>query len=208
MGAVLEQLTGNEWEPLGFFLKKFSPAQTNYSTYDRELTAIYEAIKFFRPWIEGNTKLEIRTGHKPLTYVFAQKSDKASQRQLRQLSLIGQFTTKILYVKGQDNTVADSLSRVNALRLPTTIDFEELATAQCTNEELLALPKDNQSSLKLQRFTFGPNQQAVYCDMSTHNICPFALKQFRQQIFNVHNLNHPGGKSPPKLLINVTFGRR
>lgn len=49
MGAVLEQSTDSKsWEPLGYFSKKFSPAQIRYSTYDRELTAIYQAIKFFR----------------------------------------------------------------------------------------------------------------------------------------------------------------
>lgn len=99
MGAVLEQSTNDkDWEPLGFFSKKFSPAQINYSTYDRELIAIYHAIKFFRLWIEGNADIEIRTDHKPLTYAFAQKSDKASPRQLHQLNLIGQFTTKISYI--------------------------------------------------------------------------------------------------------------
>ncbi|KMQ88784.1 gag-pol polyprotein [Lasius niger] len=99
MGAALEQSTNDEdWEPLGFFSKKFLPAQINYSTYDKELTAIYYAIKFFRSWIEGNTEVEIRTDHKPLIYAFAQKSDKASPRQLRQLNLIGQFTTKISYI--------------------------------------------------------------------------------------------------------------
>ena len=45
MGAALEQRSGDLWEPLGFFSQLFSPAQKKYSTYDRELTAIYEAIR-------------------------------------------------------------------------------------------------------------------------------------------------------------------
>lgn len=45
--------------PFGILFKKFSPAQTNYSTYDRELIAIYHSIKFFRLWIEDNTEVEI-----------------------------------------------------------------------------------------------------------------------------------------------------
>lgn len=120
MSAVLEQSTNNtEWEPLGFFSRKFTPSQVNYSTYDRELTAIYYAIKYFRPWIEGCTDIEVRTDHKSLTYAFLQKSDKASPRQLRQLNLIGQFTTKIAYIQGQENTV-DSLSRIDAFLQPST----------------------------------------------------------------------------------------
>ena len=51
LGATLEQkcLNNNFWEPLAFF----SPTQRNYSAYDRELTAIYEAIKYFKYMLEG-----------------------------------------------------------------------------------------------------------------------------------------------------------
>ncbi|KMQ86467.1 pol polyprotein [Lasius niger] len=170
MGAALEQSTNDkDWEPLEFFSKKFLPAQINYSTYDRELTAIYYAIKFFRPWIEENAEVDIRTDHKPLIYAFAQKSDKASPRQLRQLNLIGQFTIKISYIQGQENIVADSLSRIDALRIPSIINFEELAKTQLEDEELNGLLKDNQSPLKLQKLTFGPDHQALYCNVSAHS---------------------------------------
>lgn len=37
-GAVLEQHFPNGWKPLAFFSRKFTPAQKNYSVYDRELT--------------------------------------------------------------------------------------------------------------------------------------------------------------------------
>ena len=39
-----------------------------------------------------------------------QKSDKASSRETRQLSLIAQYTTQIEYMKGAESTVADSLA--------------------------------------------------------------------------------------------------
>lgn len=51
IGAVLEQ---------EFFSRKLTNAQTSYSTYDRELLAVYEAIKYFRYMIEGR-KLLIHT---------------------------------------------------------------------------------------------------------------------------------------------------
>jgi len=135
MGAVLEQYYQGRWEPLGFFTKKFSPAQRNYSTYDLKLQAVYSSLKFFRSMVEGR-KLITRTDHKPLTYAFLLKSDKASPRQIRQLDLIGQFTTEILYVKGKYNTVADALSRVESINLPTIITTEQLAQAQQTDKDL------------------------------------------------------------------------
>lgn len=49
LGAVLEQrsLSGPR-EPLAFFSRKLSPAQLNYSAYDRELTAVFESVKHFQ----------------------------------------------------------------------------------------------------------------------------------------------------------------
>jgi hypothetical protein len=46
MGAVLQQLINEDWQPLTFFSKK-------YSAYDRELLAIYEAVKHFRHMLEA-----------------------------------------------------------------------------------------------------------------------------------------------------------
>ncbi|XP_049312212.1 uncharacterized protein LOC125778460 [Bactrocera dorsalis] len=79
-GAHLEQQVNGEWKPIAFFSTKLKNAQKNYSAYDRELLAIYLAIKHFRPILDGR-KFVIRTDHKPLTYAFRQKADKASPRQ-------------------------------------------------------------------------------------------------------------------------------
>ncbi|UYV83314.1 hypothetical protein LAZ67_23000472 [Cordylochernes scorpioides] len=123
VGSVLQQLDNNTWKPIAFFSKKLNPAQCNYSTYDRELLAIYLSIKFFKHLLEAR-EFTILTDHKPLIYAFKQKNEKASPIQLRHLQYISQFTTDIKYIKGTDNIVADALSRVDAI---TTIDYEEIA---------------------------------------------------------------------------------
>ena len=55
MGAALEQKIDSKWVPLTFFSRKFSPAQSKYSAYDRELTAIVEGIKHFLHDLEGRS---------------------------------------------------------------------------------------------------------------------------------------------------------
>lgn len=82
IGAVIEQQENNIWKPLGFFSRKLSSAQQKYSTYDRELLAVYAAIKFFRHLLEAK-EFSIFTDHKPLIFAFKQKPDKASPRQAR-----------------------------------------------------------------------------------------------------------------------------
>lgn len=90
IGAVLEQRSGNCWKPLAFFSRKLTLTERKYSAYDRELTAIYEAIKHFKYFLEGH-KFKILTDHKPLTYMFSQKKDKVNKRQERQILFISQF---------------------------------------------------------------------------------------------------------------------
>ena len=47
IGAVLEQFSPPYWRPLGFFSRKLSGAPFRYSTFDKELLAIHEGLKYF-----------------------------------------------------------------------------------------------------------------------------------------------------------------
>jgi cleavage and polyadenylation specificity factor subunit 1 len=117
MGAVLQQRVQNAWQPLAFFSKKLIPAQQKYISYDRELLAIYEAVKNFRHMLEAR-HFTIFTNHKPITYVFQQNRDKCSPRQFNHLDFVAQFTTDIKHISGQDNLIADALSRVESVTAP------------------------------------------------------------------------------------------
>lgn len=94
VGAVLQQHIAGQWQPLAYFSKALKPAETRYSVFDRELLAIYLAIKHFRYFIEGR-QFHVMTDHKPLIYALAGKPDRYSPRQARHLDLIPQFTSDI-----------------------------------------------------------------------------------------------------------------
>ena len=47
VGAVLQQYINGTWHPI-FFFSKMKPAETRYSMFDRELLAVYLAIRHFR----------------------------------------------------------------------------------------------------------------------------------------------------------------
>ena len=70
VGAVLQQFIGSEWRPISYFSRKLRPPETRYSTFDRELLAVYLAIKHFRHFVEGR-EFFVLTDHKPLTYALA-----------------------------------------------------------------------------------------------------------------------------------------
>ncbi|GFU83941.1 retrovirus-related Pol polyprotein from transposon 412 [Trichonephila clavipes] len=136
--GALHQVVDSELQPLAFFSRKLTSSEKSYSAYDRELLAIYSAIRHFRYMLETRD-FTVFTDHKPLTYAFRQKSDKCSPRQIRQLDFISQFTTNIVHIPGSDNIAADVLSRVSAITFPSQIDYDCIAETQQTDQELHTL---------------------------------------------------------------------
>ena len=100
VGGVLQQCIDNVWQPLSFFSKKLSPAETRYSPFDQELLAVYSTTRHFRHNLEGR-EFYVNTDHKPLTYVMNSTTERPSIRQTRHLAFIAEFTTDIRYVKGE-----------------------------------------------------------------------------------------------------------
>jgi len=204
MGAVLEQKeidsNGKDmWKPLAYYSKRLTETQKQYSIYDRELLAMYSAIKYFRNWIEGRN-FTVFTDHKPLIYAYQQKSDKALPRQIRQLNFISQFTTDIQHVSGKFNIPAGFLSRIEEIGFPDSIDYDKLQQQQETDEELKHLLKPNAStSVQLKKWQYGFKTAYVYCDTSTELIRPYVPKNFRLAIFKIiHELAHPGQRGTIK----------
>lgn len=199
IGASLEQLVNGTLQPIGFFSRKLSDTERRYSTYDRELLGVFAAVKYFQHYLECR-QFTINTDHKPLIYAFQQKSDKASDRQRRQLEYISQFTTVINHVKGEDNIVADALSRVEAINMPTILSAKVIAEAQNTDPELAELIKRPSTSLKLHRITIEPDA-TLYCDASADRLRPYIPPALRKTAFNlVHNVSHPSIRSTIKAL--------
>ncbi|XP_039966556.1 uncharacterized protein LOC120778686 [Bactrocera tryoni] len=96
--------------------------------------------------------------HKPLIYAFAQRSSRASPRQLNQLDYISQFTTEIVYIKGEENVVADALSRISAISMPTVLSAERIQHEQQEDEELQQLIRNNNNTtLKFPRLSIDEN---------------------------------------------------
>ena len=97
--GVLQLCINNRWCPIAFISKKLKPSETRYSTFDRELLAIYLAIKHFRHFMEGRS-FSVLTDHKPLTHALSSESDRYMPRQIRHMDYISQFTTDISHVRG------------------------------------------------------------------------------------------------------------
>lgn len=201
IGGVLQQTFKGEIQPLSFYSKKLTNAQKNYSTYDRELLAIYKSVVYFRNQIEGR-KFVIYTDHKPLIFMFSKSYEKASPRQLRQIDFVSQFTTDIRHISGEQNVVADMLSRTEAVE--RGLDYGQLKTEQQKDTELQEyLEGRKQSDLKLQAFPAPGTGEAIVCDTSQGRIRPWVpAKMTKQVIEMVHNMAHPGQRATTKLITD------
>jgi cleavage and polyadenylation specificity factor subunit 1 len=198
IGAVLQQHVNGAWQPLEFFSKKLSSAERKYSAFDRELLAVYRAVRHFRHMVEAR-QFTIYTDHKPITFAFGLRSTQlSSPRQCRHLDFIGQFTTDIRHIAGSDNVVADALSRVEELEV--SIDYQALAASQEQDQELREL-RQGASSLQLKQVQIPGTTTPVTCDISTATARPFVTPEFRRAAFDtVHRLSHPGVRATVRLV--------
>lgn len=208
VGAVLQQQNGEVWEPLAFFSKKLDSTQSKYSTFDRELLAVYLSIRHFRHYLEAR-EFCIFTDHRPLTHVMQSKSEK-SPRQSRQLDFIAQFTSDIRFIKGSENFAPDALSRISVLDM-TTSDMRLLSEAQNDDVELKRLlenPVQN-SSVKLSKVSVPGTDVSVWCETSTKNDRLFVPLSLRRHVFNtIHNISHPGIRPTRKKVSTYYFWPR
>jgi hypothetical protein len=101
---------GKTWEtacPVAFDSMTFKGAELNYPVHEKEMLAIIRALKKWRADLVGSS-FTIFTDHKTLEN-FNNQPD-LSRRQARWMEFMSQFDAKIVYIKGEDNTVADALS--------------------------------------------------------------------------------------------------
>ena len=151
VGASLKQFIDGHWQPFAFFSRNLKPAETRYSAFDRELLAMYLAVRHFRYFIEGRV-CHIYTDHKPLTFAFSTNTVR-SPRQTRHLSFIAEFTTDVRHIPGKTNVVADLLSRVrleeelpsrsplstiDAVTHIDSINYNEMARSQVDDHQVQA----------------------------------------------------------------------
>ena len=181
--------------------RKLSAAETRYNAYDRELLAAYAAVKHFSRILDGRP-FTILTDHRPLVYAATQRSDKASPRQTRHLDYILRFNTQFSFVKGEDNVVADALSRTCTVSMPTLLDLATIKEAQEIDAELQHLSES--SVVQLRQLEIEGHD--IFCEISTGAVRSYVPSTLRRAAFDViHGIAHPSGRATARHLAGKFF---
>jgi len=107
--SVGQGVTAETARPAALHVRKFSNAQMNYGTTDKEALAKIDPFAAFHLLLAGN-KFMIVTDHQPLMYIKTSRGP--TKKRLSWRGYLGQFRTRIIYRSGQWNNLADALSRL------------------------------------------------------------------------------------------------
>lgn len=150
IGAVLSQNS----KPIAFYSRSLNTAERNYSTIERELLAIVESTKHFRPYLYGRYFI-IETDHKPLVWLFSIKDPNSRLTKWR--LKLEEFNYDVHYKKGKENQVADALSRIDInsnevddsdnLSIIANIDDNEERVTDDDNSDITSHNRENDDQL-------------------------------------------------------------
>ena len=125
IGAYVYQIIDGVEKPIQFLSKSLSDVQRRWSTVEKEAYSIWYALSKLE-YLLRDVKFTLHTDHVNLTYINdkALTSDKVYNWKL----FIQHFNFDIQHIKGTDNVVADSLSRLCAVE-----DREQMTDKQYLN---------------------------------------------------------------------------
>ena len=112
LGAVLQQLHGNEWRPVAYASKSTTDCQTRYAPIEREALAVEFTCGRFHKYIFGQT-VEVESDSKPLVAIFSKVLNYCPPRIQRLRLKLQKYDLKLAYVPGKYMYTADTLSRPN-----------------------------------------------------------------------------------------------
>ncbi|KAI5175606.1 hypothetical protein PAEPH01_2174 [Pancytospora epiphaga] len=158
IGAVLTQ--GKKI--IGLYSCKLLPAETRYTTAEKEFLGIIKALKHFRTII-FNVHVKIKTDHANLLFNTSVENNRVQRWKL----LLEEFDYELIYQKGEENIGADGLSRICFVHLSKKgerghrelIDLDTLKTQQessgwhkppnCRRDNSLGLWTDTKSRIMI-----------------------------------------------------------
>jgi hypothetical protein len=103
LGAVIMK----DNAPVAYYSRKLTSVQTNYTVSEKELLLIVETLKEYHSMLYGSKELKIVSNHNNITF-----SQLNTQCVLRWRLFLEEYNPILHYIKGESNTLANTLSRL------------------------------------------------------------------------------------------------
>ncbi len=110
-GVLLQEKAGESDQAVSFFSRTLNATQRRWTLNEKEAYALYQTVMEFAPFLRGH-HFTAETDHQNLTYLTTSISPKVERWKLR----ISEFNLSIRFIKGEDNVIADALSRVGHIK--------------------------------------------------------------------------------------------
>ena len=147
LGAVLMQ----EGQPVAYSSRSLTDTETRYAQIEKEMLSIVHACKKFHCFIFGQ-RVTVYNDHKPLEVIFTKPLLSAPMRLQRMLLSLQWYDLKVVYRKGTEMTLPDTLSRAQLPGCEQEIDNLEyinmLHHVSCTKEKYLEIQQTTQTELQ------------------------------------------------------------
>ena len=132
LGAILSQKHDGNLHPVAFHSRKFTAAEINYDTADKELLAIVDCFKRWRRYLEGaNHQVIVFTDYNNLELFSTTKV--LNHRQARWAQELAGYDFKIFFRPGTQNIKADYLSGRPEFRLEKEGNRQPLPILKTSN---------------------------------------------------------------------------
>jgi transposase InsO family protein len=173
LGAVLLQEKDGIRYPVWFASRSLKPAETRYSTSEKECLGVLWAIEKFRGFVEYSHFI-VETDHQALQWL--QRVKEPSGRLARWFFTLQMYDFEVRYRPGKSPAMrgADAMSRINEVHLihdEKVIDLSEMIRAQEEDDELgkiISLMKKNVTPQQWEKE--GLNSLSDRCFIMTNGL--------------------------------------
>ena len=112
-GSALWQVQSGKPRLIGYASKSLPQAAKNYGITELEMTGLVKSMQLWRFYLKGRD-FDAAVDHKAIPYIMKSKQLPTTDRIIRLLEALNEFTFHLYYVKGKDMILSDFLSRVSA----------------------------------------------------------------------------------------------
>jgi transposase InsO family protein len=159
--------------PVAYGSRAMTPTETRYAQIEKELLAVVHACTKFNDYIYGRQAI-VETDHKPLISILKKPLHSAPMRLQKMILKLQRYDITLIYKKGTELLLADTLSRAYSPEIPEEDAVEEYdvmtvwpLSARRTEELRLATASDShmQKLARLIKYGWPPHRKSIEPEM-------------------------------------------